>query len=85
MPACPNPTVLTQSRIHAFSYVVGAFIPSITVGVACNCWPPFPTSSPRPILDRHSGTSPHLFRSRPGHNNETPYAVHSIDRVEMYV
>ena len=52
MPACPNPTALTQSRIHTSSYVVVAFIASITVGVTCNCWPPSPTSSPRPILDR---------------------------------
>ena len=78
MPACPNPTVLTQSRIHAFSYVVGAFYQVSQSGSRA-------IAGRRPILDRHSGTSPHLFRSRPGHNNKIPHLAHSIGRVEMYV
>ena len=44
-----------------------------------------PNLLPTAHFGPHSDTSPHLFRSRPGRNNETPYPTHSIDRVEMYV
>ena len=47
-PACPKPTTLTQSKAGQPSDVVVASIPSFTVGVACNGWPPAPTSSHRP-------------------------------------
>jgi len=69
MPACPKPTLLTWLVPWHLNYVVVASIPRFTVGVACNGWPPAPTSSPpRPISTGLSAPP----RSRPGSNIKTP-------------
>ena len=62
MPACPNPALPTSLRIQTLNYVMVVFIPSFTVGVACNGRPSSPTSP-----QAHFDGPPRTSRSRPGH------------------
>jgi hypothetical protein len=81
MPACPNPAILTP-RVQTPNCAMVAFISSFTVGVACNGWPPSPTSSPGPFRR----ASPHLLvLCQVTHNITTPHLARSIGRVEMYL